>query len=778
LPAIRRKSKTVLFALAVLIGALCVPALAEDVAARDKVASIAFSGLRTLKPRMLMNVIRTRVGDTYDRKAVNEDVKLLTRSGFFEWVTVTAERTAEGVKITFRVSERIFVAEVLFLNNKAIKSAKLTEIVGIAPGQYLDNYLFQRSSDKIAEAYREKGYVNVRVTSRLETVEKGARCVWVIEEGILQRVKKVSFEGNRSFSAFRLGTVVATKAKFLFFIPGVLRRDVLKEDIARLADFYHDEGFFDAKVSAKTAYSADKAWVQITFVIEEGPRYRVGTVKIEGNKVLSAEQILAVMKLKGGVDFSTRRLRNDIEAIRNLYGDSGYIDLEITPQLSYHKAEAVVDLVLKLVEHEQVFVRRVDIDGNFKTRDNVIRRRIRLLPGQPYSRRQLHRSLRNLRGMGLFSSVDFRDVLSPEKNFRDVIFAVEETTTASIIFGGAVSSNEGFFGTISFVQRNFDIFDFPEGWDDLLDSFSGAGQTLRLEFRPGTEFSDFLIYFREPSVFDSPYGVSFRGRFVERARERWDESRAGLTVGVSRRFGENWVVIGSVRVEDVDVDNIDDDAPVDVMLVEGSNAIRSLELVVDYDNTDSRFAPTEGLHVRGSWEIAAEALGGDWNFNRLDLRGSRFWPVYETRDGFKHVFMLSGELGSVSEFGDSDFVPIFERYFAGGSNSVRGFGFRDLGPSVDGTPVGGEVLFLASAEYLIPLWSNNLRGVLFADAGGVFPETGDFEPGDIRVSVGFGLKIVIPAMGPFPLSFDWGFPLNAKDTDDTQIFSFNIRTNF
>jgi len=762
-----------------LLIALAVSSTAlADNANEDKVVEIAFDGLKTITPQSLLDIIRTRAGDKYSTQAINEDVRLLTKSGYFEWVTVTAEKADKGLKITFRVSERILVVEILFLNNKSVTSNILAEGVGITAGQYLDYFLFNNSSDKIKEIYRNRGFAKVEVTHRMEPVKGGARLVWLINEGIRRRISKVIFKGNTSFSNFRLAMMISTKPYFIFLQPGTLKEEVLYEDLQTLTRFYHDEGYLDAKVTAEETATTNKSWILITFTIVQGPRYRVGTVRFDGNKVLSVEQLREAMNLKNGEFFTANRFRTDIEAIRNLYGDSGYIDLVISPDINYRKVEAVVDLTIRLTENEQIFVRRIDFAGNFKTRDNVIRRNIKLIPGQPFSRRQRQRSLRNLMSMGLFSSADVRDVKSPEKNFRDITFEVEETSTASIIFGGAISSNEGLFGTISFTQRNFDILDFPEGWDDVFDSFSGAGQTFRLEFRPGTEFSDLMLYFREPSILDSPYGLSFRARFVQRAREKWDEARAGVTVGISRRFWENWVGIASVRVENVEIDSIASDAPPDVFAVKGDNAIRSFEFVLDYDNTDSRFSPTEGIHVRGSWEIAAEALGGDWSFNRVNARAINFWPVYETRDGFKHVFSLSGEAGVVKAFGNSGFVPLFERYYAGGSNSVRGFGFRDLGPTVGGTPIGGEVLVLASAEYLIPLWSHHFRGVLFMDAGGVFPAPGDMDLADIRVSIGCGLRITVPALGPFPLSFDLGFPLNPQAGDETQIFSFNIRTNF
>jgi outer membrane protein assembly complex protein YaeT len=768
-----------LLGLAVVFAAQAPSAAQEKPREPQKVVQVAFDGLKTIKADTLMGILRTRVGDVYESQSINEDVKRLQQTGYFDWVTAATEALDQGTKVVYHVSERGRIAEIVFTGNRHFDAKKLKSAVEMSEGQYFDSFLFARSADKIADLYRDEGYAFVKVTPRSEPAKEGLKLVWVIVEGPRVRISAVKFKGNDRYRDWTLSGLMQTKAHFLFIYPGTYKPDQLQEDLIKISGYYRDQGYLDARAGASFEYSADNSWMTVTVLIEEGPRYKVGTVRFAGNKIYSGAELASAMKLVANAIFTRDALKKDLESVKDLYGDKGYIDAEINPQVSYRKGTQLVDIALNVEELEMVSLGRIDIAGNWKTRDNVIRRNILLTPGEVYSRRLKRRSTERLMNSQLLRDVNVRDVPTGEAGRRDIIFEVEETETAGIVLGGGVSSNDGLFGTISFYQRNFDLTDVPRTFGDIFTSFAGGGQYFRVEFQPGTQFSNLLLYFNEPSVWDSDYGLSLRLYLTERQRENWQEDRLGATVGVSRRAWENWVFSLAARMENVDVTNVEDEAADDVKAVEGSNAIHALVFTADYDRRDSIFLPTRGYHVRGSYEIASEALGGDWNFNHLDFLASWYTPVYEDSEGLIHVFSLTGQAGLIDEFGNSDFVPIFERYFAGGIGRVRGFRFRRMGP-MDGrdNPLGGEALLVGTAEYSAPLFSNNFRGILFCDVGSAYYDVSDVNPADLRVSVGFGFRIIIPQMGPYPISFDFGFPLNAKDTDEKSIFSFNVGLNF
>ena len=515
----------------------------------------------------------------------------------------------------------------------------------------------------------------------------------------------------------------------------------------------------------------------ITVRIDEGPRYEIGKIAISGNTILTTEELYEDLEMLPGTNYTSARLDRDREALLDAYGNLGHIEAQVTPKTTFDTQAHRVNVEYDIVENNPLNVGLIDVVGNYKTKDKVIRRNLSFFPGQLFNRTQMNNSESRLKGMRFFDRVELALVPGADEETRDVRVDVIEARTGQFSFGVGVSSNSGLLGTISLLQRNFDIADVPKDAEEFFtgESFAGAGQQFALRVQPGTEYSEVSVELREPHVFDTNFSVS--GMFFARERDYsyYNEDRVGGRFGLGRALTMNLTGQVFLRLEHIRISNVDPYYfPPDILDVEGSNRLIVVGTTLAQDTTNRYFLPTEGYRLSGSYELA----GGSWRFNRIVLEGSEFWSTHTTMEGFKHVLGIHARAGWAWTYGGSDEVPVFERFFAGGSQSIRGFRFRGVGPHEIGDPVGGDMLLLYGAEYTVPVVGDALRGAAFWDGGGVWKEPGDFDVGELRNAVGLGLRIVIPALGNVPLSFDWAWVLSSETNDEEQVFSFNIGAFF
>jgi outer membrane protein insertion porin family len=358
---------------------------------------------------------------------------------------------------------------------------------------------------------------------------------------------------------------------------------------------------------------------------------------------------------------------------------------------------------------------------------------------------------------------------------------VKETNTGSLTFGAAVTSDAGLLGQISLKQRNFDITDFPDSWGELFSSraFRGGGQTFDITLAPGTETQNYSISLADPYIFDTDYAASGAGYYFVRQYTEYDEHRLGTSFAVERRFGERWTASVSARVVDVRLKSIDAGAPVDVFESAGPDLLTGVRLGLQRFTSDSRTRPSNGT----KFDIGVEqvgALGGDLDFTKIESAYAVYLPLYESFLGHKTVLSLNTRVQYIPQ--NHEQVPVYERYYLGG-RSFRGFDFRTVSPKgirndtmmLGNDPVGGTWSFFAGTEVEQPLWQDILSGVVFIDSGTVINKPG-FD--DYRLSAGFGVRIRIPALGPLPLAFDFGFPILKQFGDKERVFSFSIDIPF
>lgn len=758
------------------------------------IREIRFEGLKRVAEAYLRNQLRTAPGQPLAWETVREDLRRLERLGEFRDIQADVLVDPDlNVVVRFRVVEAPLVEDVLVVGNRQVTDQDVQEVVqsniSLTRGIPIDDYQIGRAQRAIEELYRNKGYYLVQVTIDESELESQGNIIFRVREGERVKVTAIRFEGNDSFTPRQIRSVMKTTEAWLFD-KGVIDDTVLDGDVAAIIKFYLDRGYLDARASRRIQPSPDGKEAIITFLIEEGSQYtlrdvflagatRRGEAAPEKPAVMSIEQARGLMELKPGDAFSQSALDRSIKAVRDAYHKMGYVDAQVRGLSLRAPDQPRVDLEITILEGERFKTGMVYIQGNDLTQQKVIRREIAIKPDRWLDGTAAEDSEKRLREMRLFKPEEVKITIQPEdpKNpgSRDVLVNVEETDTGSLGFGVAVDSDAGLAGVVNLNQRNFDIADTPDSFDEFIRgrAFRGAGQTFNLGVQPGTDASNYQLTITEPYLFDTPHALSSSAYFRTRDFDEYDEERLGTRWRIGRRFGTRWVGGLSLRAENIDISNIDADSSVDLFDVEGSNAVTSLAPEISRTTIDSRFRPTKGTFTEFSVEQVG-ALGGDYTFTKLNAEHQVYVPIDEDFFGNKTVLSFKTRVGYIPQ---DDEAPIFERYFLGG-RSFRGFKFRGIGPLGLDTAgnetddhVGGDFLFFFGTEIERPLWKELVSAVAFIDSGTISDDAG-FD--DYKVSVGVGLRLYIPQFGNAPLAFDFGFPLNAEDSDRERLFSFSV----
>lgn len=753
---------------------------AQSEAGSARVVSVTFSGLETVSDAYVRSVVATLVGQPFDEAVAEEDVQRLFRTGRFLSVAFETQTTAEGLAVTFQLVERPLIKDVRIVGNVHFKDKKLLEQVPISVGDPVSSFSVAEGRNAIESFYRQEGYGEARVAYDENLLDETGELVYTVEEGVRVRVRTVLYEGNDSIPARELGKHVSTKTYLWIFRDGKFDADTVEGDAFAIQGFYRDRGFLDARASYRLEVGADPRDLTVVFTISEGTQYFVESIAFRGNTVFTDEQLREPMRLTVGDAIQRPLLERDAKAVWTLYGEHGYIYAEVIPERVFSETPGRVRVTLDITENDPIRVGRVVVRGNERTKDKVVRRAVELFPEQVFNLTKASEAQTRLVQTQIFSKATVSPV-GTTPGVRDVLVNVEESARAGdLIFGVGVTSNSGLVGSFVIDIKNFDVFDWPRSFSEFikLRSFHGAGQRLRLEAQPGTELNRFRIDFTEPYFLDKPLTFGLSAYLFTRQRDGYDEQRIGGNVSFGKRFEKgplkNWFGEVSLRAENVDIDPDDIFTAHDIRKDKGNNFLTGVRTTLVRDRTDNRFLPTTGDRITLSYEQVG-ALGGDQTFGKVTGGYTRHQTVYTDVQDRKSVLSFNFDAGAI--IGDA---PVFERFYAGGIGSLRGFQFRSVSPrggliDPDEDPIGGDLLVLFGTEYSFPLYANALRGVLFTDMGSVGK---DYSIETWRVSVGVGVRWVIELLGPVPLEFNLAFPVVRDDADEEQVFSFFIGAVF
>ncbi|MBZ4335377.1 outer membrane protein assembly factor BamA [Corallococcus sp. AS-1-6] len=749
-----------------------------NVSPSDRVVEIRIEGNRRVESEAVRRALRTRVGDPLTRSA--EDLRAIWALGYFTDVQLLAQRMANGIAYVVRVVERPVIRAVQLQGNEELSADDLKEQLELKAGAILDIEAVRATQKKIQEKYVEKGYFLAEVTYRLDPVENGAavNVVYVINEHSKVMVKQIVLQGAEKVSPEELkATMITKEGGFLSFFTGegTYREEAFQRDLAVIQIAYYDRGFINVRIDKPTVQlSADKRDIYITLHITEGESYDIGKIDFAGDLERPPEELLKLMKSRPKQRFNRGQLSTDISAISDVYFDKGYAYANINPVTSVNAEDRTVDLTFDIQKGPLVNIERIDVVGNTKTRDKVIRRELRVYEGELYNGTGVKRSRERVTALGFFETVEITQHPGSSDNAIVLQVEVKEKATGTFQVGLGFSNVENFIFTAQVSQNNF------LGWGQ---SVSASAQISGLR-------SLVQLSFYDPYFLDTNYLLSAEFFRVQADYEGFIRNSTGGTISLGRQLVDDVLATVGYSREYVDVQAGQGIGAVLLANQFQSGVTSALRLSVSFDRRDNRLFPSRGFIHYGSVETAPSFLGGTFLFNRYTAYSRLYFPMPL---GF--VFKTNATLGYVQQLDSSKPLPISELYYVGGINTIRGYYLRSISPTllvpradnpdanVTEFRVGGNKQLIFNFELEFPIFEKaGLRGVLFYDAGNAFGSNEKFFedrqdklPLGLFHSAGFGFRWFSP-IGP--LRFEWGIPLTKRPSDDPILFEFTIGNFF
>jgi outer membrane protein insertion porin family len=715
---------------------------------REKVADVRLKGNQRIESDAIRRLIKTAPGDILSKEQLSQDIRSIYRMGYFEDIRVETQKGAGGQIVTFHVTEKPTIRVIRVEGaDRGYDEEEILENLDIKTGSILNIAKVQRNVERIVVMYKEKNYQNVAVDYKVIPLKNNqADLEFIIQEGEKLKIRKIRFEGNHAYDDDDLKDLMKTSEKgFFSFITesGELNQEDLDRDMAALSAFYQNNGYIQARI-ADPEVEMGKESITITIKIEEGRRFRFGNVDIDGDLIFPEERLLQRVRITGADFYNRELVRGDVLALKRLYANEGYANVDVIPRIERNEENLTVDITYAIQKGSLVYFEKIRISGNDKTRDKVIRRELRVYEKELFSESRMKRSMQNLYRLDYFEDIK---VDTPKGSADDQMVLdidVTEKATGSFQIGGGYSTSENFFMKGSVTQRN--LF--------------GLGQVLSLEAELGGRTTRFSLSFTEPWLLDIPLSAGFD---IYNWRYDYDEYIKNSLGGVIRFGYPVWDftrALVSYRYDTSTVTDIEDIAADSIKELEGTNVTSSVTGALRYDSRDKVFNTTRGSKHLLSVEYAGNFLGGDIGFIKYLAETSWYLPIW-----WDHVFFVHGEGGYISENGEG-LVPDYERFYLGGMNSVRGFDWREIHAlDENGDTIGGDKYVQANVEYQIPLIKDaGILGLVFFDIGNVYGRDENVDLSNTRESAGFGVRWYSP-VGPIRL--EYGQRLDALPEEDS-----------
>jgi len=720
-----------------------------------RVSAIEIEGNNRIETSSIEAVISTKPGDLVSGERIDAEVHNIFALGFFNDVEVKLTEVQGAQIITFEVSELPLVRRIEFSGNDKLSRTKLRPFIKIRTPSLYTRTKVDASIEEIKKAYVEDGYHAAKVDSQLQIDEKNeATLTFEIVEGEKVLIREIRFIGNTIFDKGDLIDKIETRERwFLSWMTGrgAYLKDTLNIDIERIKAAYHDVGCQDVKVKPAEVVLVEDKYLDIIIEIEEGPIYKVGKVNVSGDMMYTEEQLLMFVKLHPGDVFSRSELRESLYALTDVYADNGYAYANVAPLTNKNKKQHVIDLNLEIEQGVQVSIERIDIRGNTKTRDKVIRREIPLLEGHLYSAKGVKETKRRVKNLGFFDEVNVTKKTGSDGSKTVLEVEVVERPTGTFSIGLGYSSADKLMAQGSLSQ----------------DNLMGYGIRLDLSGSFGSTSTTYSLGISDPHFLDTDWTLGGQVYKTEREYDEYDDYRTGGSIRAGHPVSRNSKAYLTYRYEQQEILNVSPDASLWVQEQVGESTLSSVTTEWIRNSTDYHQDPSRGGITQLSLEYAG--LGGTEHFIKAIAEHRHFFPLF-----WGTVFSIHGEIGYVTSTNDED-VSITEKFFLGGIRTMRGFKNREVGPIEGSDFIGGEKMSYFNFEYLFPLVKDlGLKGVLFYDTGNAWRDEEDYFA-DMRHSVGAGIRWQSP-MGP--LRFEWGYNLDPRDDEKKSIFEFSIGRAF
>jgi outer membrane protein insertion porin family len=764
---------------------------------------IKFVGPASVSEEFIRSNIRLKTGASYQPGLTQDDVHLLYGTGQFYNIRVQVDQADDGgVVLTYVVQVRPRITEIRFEGNKKLSDNKLKKKVTFKVGEALDEQKIFTDVQEMKKLYEKNGLADTQVKYVLNIEELTGHGIvtFHIEESPKVKITDVEFLGATKFKQKELRSEIKTKKRWMFSWltgSGYFQQDDFDGDRDRLADFYRDHGYLDFEIKDVRLDRPVTNLMNVKFFVNEGRQYKVGDVKITGNKIFTDAEIVSGLhgvhdyehsKAKLGVHglpmdtgdvFTPDGLTKDTDLIEDFYGSKGYIEINQGQALHVSRVPNVetgtMDLEYQLDDSQKSYVQKIEIRGNLKTKDKVIRRELAISPGDVLDMVRVKISKQRLEGLEYFEKVDIRPepIDPPTPGQKNVVVNVEEKNTGNFTVGAGFSSVDALVGYAEVSQGNFDLFKPPY--------FTGAGQKIRLRVQIGTQRQDYELSFIEPWFLNRKLSLGvdlYRHQLdFESPNNIFDEARTGAKVSLTRALGSDFL-IGSVSytVEDVGIslnsgwhDLLRDNpiqpsdlrnVPNTILSETGDHLYQRFGASLAYDTRNSVELPNHGQRT----EITGEFSTGDSTFYKVELTSAWYFPGFLKG----HVIEVGGR-GGVADSLDGNDIPFYDRYYLGGMYSLRGYKFRNIAPReaydpnapfTPTEPIGGDTYWFGSLEYSIPIFEKEggvgLRFALFYDIGAVNSASYSFST-SYSDDWGLGMRLNIPHLGP--LRLDYGIPI-------------------
>lgn len=728
-----------------------------------------------------------KAGDELSRGALARDVRALEKSGRFSYVAADVEQAADGVVVVYTISSKPRIRTIRVEGADELGNRKVRELLELGPGDLVDDATVALKAQKVREQYEKKYYPYAKVTWTIdEQPADGTADLQVrVEEGRRAFVKRVVFPDEIPDPG-RLTRVMRALFPWAFDWPAFTGHDLRRAMKQRQSNFWSwitaagtykpedldgdpelvrrvllDRGFLDARVGEPEVRNLSPKRLEVVLPVEPGPQYRLGKIDLAGVKLFAVKDVERAITNRAQDVASLAAIERTQGALKDYYGGRGYISSDVRYELAPQGTAPVVDVHYAVTEGTLAHIRDINIRGNTRTKDKVIRRELTVYPGEIYNEVKVRNSERRLRNLGYFSFVNAVPEETPDPERYDLALDVEEQKTGQFLVGAGFSSVDDLIGFAELSQGNFDLFGWPP---------TGGGQKLKLRGTVGTKRRDVELSFVEPWFLDRKLslGVDLFQRDRRFLSDEYDQRNTGMNLSLGKPLTAFTRVNFIYGLEDIRVFNVDTNASDLIKQEEGSQLKSSFTIELVRDSRDSSFVATRGMRTSLAGTLAGGALGGDVEIYQIEAQVSKYWPLW-----FDHVLNLRGWTSVVEGYGDEDRVPLFDRLFLGGARTLRGFKYRKVGPKDEnGEPVGGKTGWYATAEYTVPV-VEKVRLATFYDLGMVYEDAFEWDAGDYNSDWGFGLRLDFPG---FPLRLDYAWPLEADEFNDRSSgrFQFSI----
>jgi outer membrane protein insertion porin family len=732
--------------------------LSMKILGKERISRIVIKGNRRIESDAILGVMQTREGEILSPARARADLKAIYKLGYFTDVRMDITKTPEGQILTVTVKEKPSIKEIMVEGNNKVKKDKILEVMNLKPFSVASENAIKNDIDKVEEMYRKKGYYEAHVTYKLQPAgEHQVNLILQVNEGPKEAIKSIEFTGNKHFSAKELRKVMETKERGFYLISlitgaGKLNRDILERDLEKISAFYYNHGYIKAKVG-EPKITIKEGWIYITIPIEEGPEYHVGKINIRGQLLAPKAKLLALLKTPKEKVYSRKVLQEDLSTLGDFYADRGYANADIAPLIRENKQKLTVNVTFDIRKGRKVYFERIEITGNVKTRDKVIRRELRVYEQGLFSATRLKESIKNLRRLEYFKDVNFATTPGSAPNRMNLHVTVKERPTGTFGVGAGYSTQDRLVGMVQVSQNN--LF--------------GRGEQVKVQAVLGFISHRIRASFVEPYLFDKPlsFGVDVYNWLQE--YDEYNRVSVGGTVHLSHPLKWKYTrLFWMYRFENVHLNNLIPNASEVLVQASKIHNTSATSFVVRRDSRDSLFAPHHGSDNSISVELAG--LGGDTAFVRYIAESGWYFPLK-----WDCVGVLHARAGSMNKLSWGA-MPAYELFYLGGIDTIRGFKYAEISPRDPrtGDRIGGPHFLQFNTELRFPLYKKlGLIGTVFFDAGNVYGP--NYVAPFLRPTTGVGIRWFSP-MGP--LRIEYGYNITKHPWERSGAWEFTMGGTF